>query len=202
LDDDAIEGDLYRIDLDDHPNPASWAVSVRDANFIDDLEFEISKKAKAVLNSNTDVIGLPNKQGNVPIFFFLNIACVPDFLILFSIAEEFRKHWYAEYDEEDNTFLVPCCLMDKFTSFQIQFGNVVAVIPPEYWSHPRKTDTCCEMCRTHIGRSESDTDFVIGYALTNAYYTHFDAEDESIGLAMKKCQPDNGLELYEVNDDQ
>jgi hypothetical protein len=33
------------------------------ARFEDDLKFDVSKKAKAVLSSSTDVIGLPNKQG-------------------------------------------------------------------------------------------------------------------------------------------
>lgn len=95
--------------------------------------------------------------------------------------------------------MIPCCLMDRLTAFNIQFGGVKVSIPPSYWSHPRKVDSCCELCRTHIGRSESDTDYVIGYALTNAFYTQFDSESNKIGLAMKKSHnEEDGLEIYEA----
>lgn len=86
--------------------------------------------------------------------------------------------------------------MDRLTSFKIQFGDIKVVIPPSYWSHPREVNSCCEMCPTHIGRSDSDTDYVIGSALTNAFYSQFDSENNRISLAMKKNHVDDGLELY------
>jgi hypothetical protein len=88
--------------------------------------------------------------------------------------------------------------MDRLTSFEIQLGDIKAVIPPQYWSHPRNTTTCCDMCRSHIGRSESDTDYVIGSSFTNAFYSDFDPEKERVSLALKKHQPDDGLELQHV----
>lgn len=115
-----------------------------------------------------------------------------------NLAEEFRKRWFAQYDKPDNTYLIPCCLMDKLTSFKIRLGDINAIIPPQYWSHPRKVDNCCEMCRTHIGRSESDTDYAIGSAFTNAFYTQFDSEKERISLAMKKNHVKDGLSISDA----
>lgn len=88
--------------------------------------------------------------------------------------------------------------MDRLTSFKIKFGKVEAVVPPQYWSHPRKVDSCCELCRTHIGRSESDTDYVIGSAFTNAFYTQFDSDKDRISLAMKKNHVKDGLSLCDA----
>jgi hypothetical protein len=88
--------------------------------------------------------------------------------------------------------------MDRLTSFEIQLGDIKAVIPPRYWSHPRNTATCCDMCRSHIGRSESDTDYVIGSSFTNAFYSDFDPEKERVSLALKKHQPNDGLKLQQV----
>lgn len=175
VDTDAIKGKLYHIKVSDDTGSGNWAVPVHEAKFEDDLYFKVNKKAKAVLSSSTDVIGLPNKE-----------------------AEEFRKHWYAEYDKPDNTYKIPCCLMDRLTSFKIKFGKVEAVVPPQYWSHPRKVDSCCELCRTHIGRSESDTDYVIGSAFTNAFYTQFDSDKDRISLAMKKNHVKDGLSLCDA----
>lgn len=175
IDYDAIKGKLYHINVKDDDDSGNWAIPVHEAKFIDDLHFEVSKNAKAILSSSTDVIGLPNKQ-----------------------ADEFKKHWYAEYDKPDNTYKIPCCLMDRITAFKIRLGNVNAIIPPHYWSHPRKVDTCCEMCRTHIGRSDSDTDYVIGSAFTNAFYTQFDSEKDRISLGMKKNHVKDGLSLCEA----
>ncbi|KAK4515830.1 atp3 gamma subunit of the F1 sector of mitochondrial F1F0 ATP synthase [Mucor velutinosus] len=177
VDKDAIKGDLYHIDVDDEDDNDSgnWAVSVNSAKFEDDLCFNVSKKAKAVLSSSTDVIGLPNAQ-----------------------AKEFQERWYAEYDKPDNTFKIPCCLMEYLTPFKIELGSIKATIPPHYWSHPRKVATCCEMCRTHIGKSESDTDYVIGSAFTNAFYTQFDTEKNRVSLAMKKNHVKDGLKLFQV----
>ncbi|CEP06927.1 hypothetical protein [Parasitella parasitica] len=173
IDTDAIKGDLYHIDArNDGSESGNWAVSVNSVKFEDDLEFKISKDAKAVLSSSTDVIGLPNAQ-----------------------ADEFQKRWYAEYDKPDNTFMIPCCLMDNLTSFKIKLGSIKATIPPHYWSHPRKVTSCCEMCRTHIGKSESDTDYIIGSAFTNSFYTQYNTDENKISLAMKKNHVDDGLEL-------
>ncbi|KAI8640064.1 aspartic peptidase domain-containing protein [Parasitella parasitica] len=173
IDTDAIKGDLYYIDVRNDDNESgNWAVSIDSAKFEDDLEFTISKGAKAVLSSSTDVIGLPNTQ-----------------------ADEFQKRWYAEYDENDNTFMIPCCLMDNLTPFKIKLGSIKATIPPHYWSHPRKVTSCCEMCRTHIGKSESDTDYIIGSAFTNSFYTQYNIAENTITLAMKKNHVNDGLEL-------
>ncbi|GAA5796570.1 hypothetical protein HPULCUR_001942 [Helicostylum pulchrum] len=173
IDTDAIKGKLYTIDVADDNGSGSWAVPIRQAKFEDDLYFKVAKNAKAVLSSSTDVIGLPNKQ-----------------------ADEFKEHWYAVYDEPDNTYQVPCCLMDRFTSFKVKLGDIHAVIPPSYWSHPREVDSCCEMCRTRIGRSGSDTDYVIGSSFTNAFYSQFDPDNDSIGFAMKKSHVNDGLKLW------
>ncbi|ORE07262.1 acid protease [Rhizopus microsporus var. microsporus] len=172
VDTDAIQGKLYYVKAAENDGSGNWAVPVRHAKFLHDLCFKVSKHAKAVLSSSTDVIGLPNEQ-----------------------ADEFEKHWYAVYDEPDNTYKIPCCLMDRLTSFQIQLGNITVTVPPHYWSYPRETDTCCDMCRTHIGRSSSDSDYVLGFSFTNAFYTQFDIEKDRIGLAIKKHHRHDGLEL-------
>ncbi|KAG1321055.1 hypothetical protein G6F62_011011 [Rhizopus arrhizus] len=138
IDVDAIQGKLYYVKTYEDNGSGNWAVPVHQAKFIHDLSFTVKKHTKAVLSTSTDVIGLPNKQ-----------------------ADEFKKRWYAVYDEPDNTYLIPCCLMDKLTSFQIQLGSLTVTLPPHYWSHPRDTETCCEMCRTHIGRSDSDQDYIL-----------------------------------------
>lgn len=85
--------------------------------------------------------------------------------------------------------------MDKLTSFQIQLGSLTVTLPPHYWSHPRDTETCCEMCRTHIGRSDSDQDYILGYSFTNAFYAQFEDDKNRIGLAIKKHHKHDGLEL-------
>ncbi|KAI7905523.1 aspartic peptidase domain-containing protein [Cokeromyces recurvatus] len=174
VDKSAIKGNVYYVDTkhSHHSDSGNWAVPVTAAKFKDNHSFKVSPKAKAIFSSSTDVIGLPNAQ-----------------------AEEFRKRWYAEYDKSDNTFKVPCCLMNRLTSFAITFGKVEAVVPPSYWSESRKTTTCCEMCHTHIGKSDSDTDYVIGRAFTYAFYTQFDFEKNRVGLAMKKHQKNDGLKL-------
>lgn len=57
---------MYHIKLqDDDTGSGNWAVPVREAKFINDLNFKVNKKSKAVLSSSTDVIGLPNKQGKL-----------------------------------------------------------------------------------------------------------------------------------------
>lgn len=88
--------------------------------------------------------------------------------------------------------------MDKLSSFKIQLDNVKTVIPPQYWSHPRQVDNCCEMCRTHIGKSGSDKDYVIGYSFTNAFYTSYDTSEDIISLGMKKNHVDDGLQLCDA----
>lgn len=55
---------MYNIKASDDTGSGNWAVPVREAEFEDDLKFKVDKNAKAVLSSSTDVIGLPNKQGN------------------------------------------------------------------------------------------------------------------------------------------
>jgi hypothetical protein len=54
---------MFHIDVEDDNGSGNWAVPVRHAEFVDDLYFKVCKKAKAVLISSTDVIGLPDKQG-------------------------------------------------------------------------------------------------------------------------------------------
>lgn len=115
------------------------------------------------------------------------------------IADEFKKHWFAEYDEDDNTYKIPCCLADRLSSFQIQLGDIRVTLPPHYWSHRRDVDSCCEMCRTHIGRSDSSTDYLIGSAFTNAFYTQYDSDEERISLALKKCHKSDGLKLCDLS---
>ena len=88
--------------------------------------------------------------------------------------------------------------MGRLSAFNIKLGNVNAEIPPQYWSHRRHTETCCEMCRTHIGRSGSDTDYVVGSSFTNAFYTQFDSEKERISLGMKKTHVHDGLSLCDA----
>lgn len=88
--------------------------------------------------------------------------------------------------------------MDRLTSLQMTLGDIQVTLPPSYWSHPRDTTSCCDMCRTHIGKSESDTDYVIGYSFTNAFYSQFNPEKNRISLAYKKHQEDNGLKLCKV----
>jgi hypothetical protein len=89
--------------------------------------------------------------------------------------------------------------MDRLTSFVIQLGDIKVIVPPHYWSHRRKVDSCCEMCRTHIGRSESKTDYLIGSAFTNAFYTQYDSDKERISLALKKTHVYDGLKLCDVS---
>jgi hypothetical protein len=68
---------LYHINVrDDEDGSGNWAVSVREAKFVDDLHFKVNKKAKAVLSSATDVIGLPNQQGKL-------ITCLHIVILLF-----------------------------------------------------------------------------------------------------------------------
>jgi hypothetical protein len=63
IDRDAIKGELYHMKVVQEDNDSgSWAVHVAEAKF-DDLWFQVHKKAKAVLSTSTDVIGLPNEQG-------------------------------------------------------------------------------------------------------------------------------------------
>lgn len=56
---------MYNIDANEDTGSGNWAVPVRQAEFEDDLEFEVDKNANAVLSTSTDVIGLPNKQGKI-----------------------------------------------------------------------------------------------------------------------------------------
>ncbi|KAI8374769.1 aspartic peptidase domain-containing protein [Blakeslea trispora] len=193
VDYDAIKGKLHHIPLNDECSDSQdWAVSVRDAGFED--SFQIHKHARAILSTSTDVIGLPNKQGKPCILSIWQmnerIVCV--------LAEEFRKRWFAVYDQPDNTFMIPCCLMDRLSSFKIQLGDIQIIVPPHYWSHPREVDSCCEMCRTHIGKSDSEKNFIIGSSFTNAFYTQYDTERGQIGLALKKDHADDNLEIYQV----
>ncbi|KAI8069846.1 aspartic peptidase domain-containing protein [Gilbertella persicaria] len=173
IDRDAIQGNLFHIPLSANECDDHWAVPVKEAKFED--SFHIDSHAKAILSTSTDVIGLPYQQ-----------------------AQEFKERWYAVYDEQDNTFMIPCCLMQQLTSFKIRLGDIHVVIPPHYWSYPRQVDSCCELCRTHIGKSESDTDFVIGSSFTNAFYTQYDAEQERISLALKKNHHHDGLKVYQA----
>ncbi|KAI9245452.1 aspartic peptidase domain-containing protein [Sporodiniella umbellata] len=174
IDDEAIQGRLYYTRVAEENDYGHWAVPVYEAKFVHDLYFHVKRHAKAIISTSTDIIGLPDQQ-----------------------ADEFKKHWYAEYDTIDNTYLIPCCLMSRLKSFQIQLGSLTVTLPPSYWSHPQATDTCCKMCRTHIGRSGSECDFTLGHSFTNAFYTQFDDENDRIGLAIKRNHIHDGLELWQ-----
>ena len=54
------------------------------------------------------------------------------------------------------------------------------------------------MCRTNIGKSESEKNFILGSSFTNAFYTQYDSEKEQISLALKKNHIDDDLEIYQV----
>lgn len=88
--------------------------------------------------------------------------------------------------------------MDRLTPLKMTLGSVKVTLPPSYWSHPRKVNSCCEMCRTHIGKSNSDKDYVIGYSFTNAFYSQFDSEKNRISFAMKKHHKQDGLKISEA----
>jgi hypothetical protein len=56
---------LYHIDTEADNGSGNWVVPVKEAEFKNELNFKVASNAKAVLSSSTDVIGLPNSQGNV-----------------------------------------------------------------------------------------------------------------------------------------
>lgn len=70
----------------------------------------------------------------------------------------------------------------------------IVELPAKYWTATVDADRDC--CTTKISRGSSERDWVLGTSFTNAFYTTFDPDNETLGLAIKKGQKKDGLRVY------
>ncbi|KAG1468972.1 hypothetical protein G6F56_003532 [Rhizopus delemar] len=172
VDTSAIEGNVSYIRLADDPGATAknWDLCIRHASF-GSLTLDQKKKALASISTSTNVIAMPPKQ-----------------------ADEFHDKFGGYYDESTKLYNIKCSEAKKLPALKMTLEDHIVELPAKYWTAVVDSDRDC--CSTKITRGASDRDWVLGTSLTNAFYTTFDPDTETVGLAIKKGHSSDGLRVY------
>jgi hypothetical protein len=172
VDTSVIEGDVSYIRLADDPDASAknWDLCIRHASF-GSLKLEQKEKAVASVSTSTSVIAMPPKQ-----------------------ADEFHAKFGGYYDESTKVYNIKCSEAKKLPALKMTLEDHIVELPAKYWTSVVDADRDC--CATKITRGSSKRDWVLGTSLTNAFYTTFNPDDETIGLAIKKGHSSDGLRVY------
>ncbi|KAI9268777.1 aspartic peptidase domain-containing protein [Sporodiniella umbellata] len=172
VDKSAIEGDVAYIRLADDPGAKAknWDLCIRHANF-GPLKLEQKKRALASISTSTNVIAMPPKQ-----------------------ADQFHEKFGGFYDKKTKLYQIKCSEAKKLPALKMTLEDHIVELPAKYWTAVVDADRDC--CTTKITRGGSDRDWVLGTSLTNAFYTTFDPDTETVGLAIKKGHSKDGLRVY------
>ncbi|EIE78384.1 hypothetical protein G6F55_007552 [Rhizopus delemar] len=172
VDTSVIEGNVSYIRLADDPDASAknWDLCIRHASF-GSLKLEQKEKAVASVSTSTSVIAMPPKQ-----------------------ADEFHAKFGGYYDESTKVYNIKCSEAKKLPALKMTLEDHIVELPAKYWTSVVDADRDC--CATKITRGSSERDWVLGTSLTNAFYTTFNPDDETIGLAIKKGHSSDGLRVY------
>lgn len=172
VDKSVIQGEMEYLRLADDPNnkAKNWDICIRHASF-GDLRFKQEEYAIASISTSTSLIAMPPKQ-----------------------ADAFHKKFDAKYEYATKTYKIKCSQIKDLPVLKMTLEDHIVELPAKYWTAVKDADNDC--CTTKISRGSSDRDWVLGTALTNAFYTSFDPETETVGLAIKKGQEKDGLRVY------
>ncbi|KAG2205569.1 hypothetical protein INT47_005944 [Mucor saturninus] len=172
VDTSVIEGDVNYLRLSDNPDaPAkNWDICIRHASF-GSLKFAQEKNAIASISTSTSFIVMPPTQ-----------------------ADAFHEKFASKYEYATKSYSIKCSEIKNLPTLKMTLEDHIVELPPKYWTAVVDADRDC--CTTKISRGSSDRDWVLGTAMTNAFYTTFDPEAETVGLAIKKGQSKDGLRVY------
>lgn len=172
VDTSVIEGDVNYLRLSDNPDePAkNWDICIRHASF-GSLKFAQEENAIASISTSTSFIVMPPKQ-----------------------ADSFHEKFGAKYEYATKSYSIKCSEIKNLPTLKMTLEDHIVELPPKYWTAVVDSDRDC--CTTKISRGSSDRDWVLGTAMTNAFYTTFDPEAETVGLAIKKGHSKDGLRVY------
>lgn len=112
----------------------------------------------------------------------------------FYVADLFEKEFGLKYYHSTQTYGIKCSKAAKLPTLKLTLEDHIVELPPQYWVHEIDRERDC--CGTLIRRGSSTRDWTLGTAFTNAFYTSFDPDNETIGLGIKKDQKDDGLKVY------
>jgi hypothetical protein len=172
VDTSVIEGKINYLRLSDNPNaPAkNWDICIRHASF-GGLTFKQHVNAIASISTSTSFIVMPPAQ-----------------------ADAFHNKFNAKYESVSKTYSIKCSEIKNLPALKVTLEDHIIELPAKYWTGVVDADSDC--CSTKISRGNSDRDWVLGTALTNAFYTTFDPDTETVGLGIKKGQENDGLRVY------
>lgn len=172
VDKSVIKGEMEYLRLADDPGAKAknWDICIRHASF-GDLRFKQEANAIASISTSTSLIAMPPAQ-----------------------ADKFHEKFDAKYEYATKTYKIKCSEIKNLPVLKMTLEDHIVELPAKYWTAVVDADRDC--CSTKISRGSSDRDWVLGTALTNAFYTSFDPETETVGLAIKKGQDNDGLRVY------
>ncbi|KAI9008748.1 aspartic peptidase domain-containing protein [Phycomyces nitens] len=173
VDTSVIEGDVNYLPLSNNPDggPKNWEVCIRDANFGSKLNLKQQIGAIAAISTSSEYISMPAHQ-----------------------ADAFHKKFGGTYYSSTKTYSIKCSKIKDLPTLKLQLENHIIELPASYWT--REIDNGRDCCATRISRGSSDRDWVLGSSFTNAFYTTFDTENDTLGLAIKKGSSASGLKIY------
>ncbi|KAI8991096.1 aspartic peptidase domain-containing protein [Mycotypha africana] len=173
VDKSIIKGDVEYIRLADDPGAKAknWDICIRHAGFGGDLHFKQEENALASISTATSYIVMPPEQ-----------------------ADAFHDKFGAVYKEDTKSYDIKCSKIEQLPPLKMTLEDHIVELPAKYWTSVVDKDRDC--CTTKISRGKSNRDWVLGTALTNAFYTIFDPDTEAVGFAIKKGQKDDGLRVY------
>ncbi|KAI7866458.1 aspartic peptidase domain-containing protein [Spinellus fusiger] len=176
VDESAIQGPIEYIPLantEDH-SAKNWDVCIRDANFDGELNMKQLPNAIASISTANSMIVMPPKQ-----------------------ADQFHATFGGRYNAAEKNYRFVCCEAEKLPTLKLTLENHIVELPSKYWiKRLDQSKECCGYCTTRISHGNSDRDWVLGTAFTNAFYVTFDPEGERIGLALRKGHKEDGLRVY------
>ncbi|GAA5801813.1 hypothetical protein HPULCUR_007267 [Helicostylum pulchrum] len=172
VDKSIIDGEVnyLRLAADPEAPAKNWDICIRHASF-GNLKLEQGQYAIASISTSTSYIVMPHKQ-----------------------ADAFHEEFGAEYDIKTKSYNIKCSEIKDLPLLKMTLEDHIVELPAKYWTGAIDVDS--DKCFTKISRGNSELDWVLGTSVTNAFYTTFDPEAETVGLAIKKGQSKDGLRVY------
>jgi hypothetical protein len=154
--------------------------------------FVLNKKKTPSLPSVPLLTSLPCHLNKVNLTLFCYI--IINVVLTINIADAFHAKFGATYHPDTKLYRIKCSEIKDLPVLKMTLEDHIVEIPASYWTSTVDKNRDC--CSTTLGRSNSERDWVLGTSFTNAFYTTFDPDNETVGLAIKKGQKDDGLRVY------
>ncbi|KAI7880344.1 acid protease [Lichtheimia hyalospora FSU 10163] len=174
VDKSLLEGDMEYIPLADVPEGSTknWDVCIKDANFEYNLNIKQKPNAIASISTANGFITMPSDQADI-----------------------FQEVFGLKLYHSTNTYGIKCSEVKNLPTLKLTLENHIVELPPKYWIREIDADRDC--CATRIRKGDSERDWILGTPFTNAFYTSFDPDTESVGLGIIKGHKDDGLRIYQ-----